>query len=135
MGRGVPERVVAGFGGLFLIVDLHGDFGGWDWTLVEGEGLVELVEALVEEFSQVNGYRSCRLLSLVRPDQEAVQALSHPTPTFFSTNLLAAVSKYMLTLSLRIWSRRATPETTGTGLDSADSLPGWGGEYCVSRRP
>ena len=78
------------------------------------------VDSLVKKLGQVDGDVPGVLLALLGPDDEAIHALYLFSLTFFSTNLLLTVSKYMLTFSRRVWSKVALPPSRGTQAVSAD---------------
>ena len=80
----------------------------------------DTVDSLVEKLGQVDGDIPGVLLALFGPDDETIHALYLFGFTFFSTNLLFTVSKYMLTFRRRVWSKVAVPLSRGTQAVYAD---------------
>lgn len=69
----MTHGVIALLDRVLFIGDFHLYFGAGDWALLEGEGLVDLVDPLIEELSKVVDDCSCALISFLGGYGEAVE--------------------------------------------------------------
>lgn len=107
-----------------LVVNLQSNFGISKGTFLKRKIIINLINPFVKKVSQVICNTACRFLSFIGNNQKAIHTLMLKIEiTFFSTNLLVVVSKYMFTKSLRVWLKWTTPFSTATRVVYADSLP------------